>query len=136
MDRSFSLKGVEGLSGFLGPSVFAAGTVTLRELLLHLRSTYCGPVGWEYMHLASRDKRNWIRDRIEHTKAPVPPKEKRLAVYQTLAVADMVRWCAHRYVLRLVGLAAHHLLAPLSSSATWLRSSTQRNGLGWRAARL
>jgi len=93
LDRSFSLRGISGLAGFLGPSVFATGTVTLRELLKHLHATYCGPVGWEYMHVASRDKRNWIRERIELTAPPAPPKEKRLATYRTLAVADMVRAC-------------------------------------------
>ena len=93
LDRSFSLRGIQGLAGFLGPSVFATGTVTLRELLTHLHATYCGPVGWEYMHVASRDKRNWIRERIELTAPPAPPKEKRLATYRNLAVADMVRAC-------------------------------------------
>ena len=100
LDRSFSLRGITGLAGFLGPSVFATGTVTLRELLKHLHATYCGPVGWEYMHVASRDKRNWIRDRIEHTHVPVPPKAKRMATYQTLAVADMVREDAVPWWLR------------------------------------
>ena len=38
---------------------------TLREILARLRETYCGPIGYEYMHIPDRDRCNWLRARIE-----------------------------------------------------------------------
>ncbi len=38
---------------------------TLAEILSHLKTIYCGKIGFEYHHIASRDKRRWLRTRIE-----------------------------------------------------------------------
>ncbi|MEM7233422.1 MAG: 2-oxoglutarate dehydrogenase E1 component, partial [Planctomycetota bacterium] len=38
---------------------------TLREILAHLRATYCRSIGVEYMHIDDRHVRNWLRDRME-----------------------------------------------------------------------
>jgi 2-oxoglutarate dehydrogenase E1 component len=39
---------------------------TLREILTFLNKTYCGPVGYEYMHISNPTERKWFRDRIEN----------------------------------------------------------------------
>ena len=39
---------------------------TLREILNFLNKTYCGPVGYEYMHISNPTERKWLRDRIEN----------------------------------------------------------------------
>jgi 2-oxoglutarate dehydrogenase E1 component len=39
---------------------------TLREILSFLNKTYCGPVGYEYMHISNPTERKWLRDRIEN----------------------------------------------------------------------
>jgi 2-oxoglutarate dehydrogenase E1 component len=39
---------------------------TLREILTFLNKTYCGPVGYEYMHISNPTERKWLRDRIEN----------------------------------------------------------------------
>ena len=39
---------------------------TLREILTFLKKTYCGPVGYEYMHISNPTERKWLRDRIEN----------------------------------------------------------------------
>ena len=38
---------------------------SLREILSFLRKTYCGPVGYEFMHSSNPKERKWFRDRIE-----------------------------------------------------------------------
>ncbi|MCB0636639.1 MAG: 2-oxoglutarate dehydrogenase E1 component, partial [Lewinella sp.] len=38
---------------------------TLRQIIARLREVYCGNIGYEYHHIASREKRRWIRLRIE-----------------------------------------------------------------------
>jgi 2-oxoglutarate dehydrogenase E1 component len=37
----------------------------IREILEFLKKTYCGPIGYEYMHISNPVERKWIRDRIE-----------------------------------------------------------------------
>jgi 2-oxoglutarate dehydrogenase E1 component len=37
----------------------------IKELLAFLKKTYCGPVGYEYMHISNPTERKWFRDRIE-----------------------------------------------------------------------
>ena len=37
----------------------------IREILSFLKKTYCGSIGYEYMHISSPSERKWIRDRIE-----------------------------------------------------------------------
>ena len=38
---------------------------TVREILSFLRKTYCGPIGYEFMHISNPKERKWFRDRIE-----------------------------------------------------------------------
>ena len=37
----------------------------IKEILEFLRSKYCGPLGYEYMHIANPTERKWFRDRVE-----------------------------------------------------------------------
>ncbi len=38
---------------------------TIIELLGFLKKTYCGSIGYEYMHISNPTERKWFRDRIE-----------------------------------------------------------------------
>jgi 2-oxoglutarate dehydrogenase E1 component len=38
---------------------------TLREILDRLRTTYCGSVGVEYMHIQNPQQKQWLQDRME-----------------------------------------------------------------------
>ena len=38
---------------------------SVREILQFLKKTYCGPVGYEYMHISNPTERKWFRDRVE-----------------------------------------------------------------------
>ncbi|HET6602763.1 MAG TPA: 2-oxoglutarate dehydrogenase E1 component [Xanthomonadaceae bacterium] len=50
---------------------FSTGTfggpdrMPLRSLLEHLRATYCGPIGAEFMHIADAEQRRWVYERME-----------------------------------------------------------------------
>lgn len=41
---------------------------TLGQILERLRSTYCGTVGVEFMHIQDPDQKAWIQERIENTE--------------------------------------------------------------------
>ena len=40
----------------------------IKEILEFLKKTYCGPVGYEYMHISNPTERKWFRDRIEKSE--------------------------------------------------------------------
>ncbi len=39
---------------------------TLQEIIDRLRTLYCGHIGFEYAHIENKDKRMWLRDKIEN----------------------------------------------------------------------
>ena len=39
----------------------------ITEILNFLREKYCGPLGYEYMHISNPTERKWFRDRVEKT---------------------------------------------------------------------
>ncbi|CAH9115056.1 unnamed protein product [Cuscuta europaea] len=61
LDREFFL-GVWSMSGFLSEN---RPVQTLRAILTRLEQSYCGSIGYEYMHIPDREKCNWLRDKIE-----------------------------------------------------------------------
>src|SRR5690606_4068436 len=56
MDREFYCAGLGGKE-----------KAPLRDILHMLRTTYCGFVGVEFMHVLNLQERFWIRDRMEST---------------------------------------------------------------------
>ena len=40
---------------------------SIREILKFLKDKYCGPIGYEYMHISNPTERKWFRDRVEKT---------------------------------------------------------------------
>jgi 2-oxoglutarate dehydrogenase E1 component len=54
LDRRFSTHGMPGVE-FL----------TLREIVARLRRVYCGAIGAHFMHIHDRERRLWLRERLE-----------------------------------------------------------------------
>ncbi len=54
LNKKIFLDGVMGLQ-----------SATLKEILEIAKKTYCGKIGYEYMHMGDPEEKNWIRDRIE-----------------------------------------------------------------------
>ncbi len=40
---------------------------TLRQVVERLQHIYCGHIGYEYHHIADRERRRWLRERIENS---------------------------------------------------------------------
>ena len=51
-----------GYAVVLGRELHSASLQTIVE---GLRRIYCGPIGWQYMHIDDLDIQNWLRERIE-----------------------------------------------------------------------
>ena len=46
-------------------NVLGLETATLRQIIDILRRTYCGTIGYEFMHISSPEQKQWIQERIE-----------------------------------------------------------------------
>ncbi len=46
-------------------NVLGLETATLRQIIEILRRTYCGPIGYEFMHISSPEQKQWMQERIE-----------------------------------------------------------------------
>ena len=64
-------------------------TLTLRQILETLQSSYCKTIGVEYMHIQETEERAWIQDRVEVTdwRMEYSPEIKR-QIYRELVEAD------------------------------------------------
>jgi 2-oxoglutarate dehydrogenase E1 component len=59
----------------------AAVALPLREILAHLRETYCGFTGVQYMHVDDLRRQAWLRERLEdraHRRELRPDEQRRL----------------------------------------------------------
>ena len=64
------------------------GKVTLRKLYKRLTETYASSIGYEFMHIPSVEKCNWIREKIETRDQLVFSKEAKLQLLDRLTWAD------------------------------------------------
>jgi 2-oxoglutarate dehydrogenase E1 component len=46
-------------------NVLGLETASLRQIIEILRKTYCGTIGYEFMHISSPEQKQWIQERIE-----------------------------------------------------------------------
>ncbi|MDW8234943.1 MAG: 2-oxoglutarate dehydrogenase E1 component, partial [Roseiflexaceae bacterium] len=87
-------------------TVFATGTLmgaeqaTLREIIQHLRDTYCGTLGVEYMYLSNRAEKRWIQERLEpiRSRPSYGPDMKRHILERLTAAEGLERFLHTRYV--------------------------------------
>jgi len=88
---------------------------TLREILAHMRATYCGTIGVEFMHIQDPDQKAWIQERIEternHTEFTLQGKR---AILKRLTVAEIFeRFLDKRYTgTKRFGLEGGEALIP------------------------
>jgi 2-oxoglutarate dehydrogenase, E1 component len=82
-------------------SLQLAGTeITLREILHHIKTTYCRTIGAEYMHINDTEQKRWIQQHLESTCAtPVFSNEKKLDILERLIAANALEEYLHtKYV--------------------------------------
>ncbi|HXC49802.1 MAG TPA: 2-oxoglutarate dehydrogenase E1 component [Candidatus Limnocylindrales bacterium] len=79
------------------PAFKAKPVARLGELIEHLRATYCGTVGIEYMYFQNKERREWIQERIEPSsnKPNLAPAE-RIQILEQLLRANMFEQFLHK----------------------------------------
>ena len=79
LDREFPVGEFGGLNGQV---------ISLREILVRLRDSYCRTVGVEYMHISDNTQRTWVQERFERPFQPWP-KEEHLRILDRLNEAEV-----------------------------------------------
>ena len=75
-------------------------TATPREILAVLRSTYCGPIGVEYMHIQDPVQKDWLQRRIEGAPwaTAFDAADKKTILRQLTEAEGFEVFCQKRYV--------------------------------------
>jgi 2-oxoglutarate dehydrogenase E1 component len=83
------------ICGVLG---FAQASV--REIIRVLQETYCGHIGFEYMHINDLDERRFIQDRIESAEETVQftPEGKQSILTKVIHAEQWEKFLARKYV--------------------------------------
>ncbi len=73
---------------------------TFAEALVHLRETYCGPIGYESEHISSHRQRLWLREAIESGtyRRPLNAEEQRRVLERLTAVDAFERFMGRAYL--------------------------------------
>ena len=78
------------------------GEATLREIIAQLRKVYCGNIGFEYHHIRDREKRRWLRNRIERQHPDnafdIPLEKKRRILEKLNGAVVFERFLHTKYV--------------------------------------
>jgi 2-oxoglutarate dehydrogenase E1 component len=73
---------------------------SVRQFLPVLQATYCGPVGFEYMHINDLEERRFIQDRIESPEETIQftPEGKRSILEKVIHGEQWEKFLAKKYV--------------------------------------
>jgi 2-oxoglutarate dehydrogenase E1 component len=79
LDRSFAATDVQG-----------PPTLTLREILERLRTTYCRSIGVQFMHIDDPKKKFWLQERMESSQNRIElPRKEQIRILTRLTDAVM-----------------------------------------------
>jgi len=72
----------------------------LRDLIAHLKATYCGPIGAEFMHITDAAQRRWVYERLERAGGsyPLDIAAKRRILDKLTAAEGLERYLHTKYV--------------------------------------
>lgn len=91
------LNKVDADTTFAGVSLPGSDSMRLGDIVEALDDMYCGPIGFEYMHLSDPAERHWLRERIERPRARAGlAAEGRLNVLDQLIAAEGIEKYLHR----------------------------------------
>ena len=89
MDRPVFIGGIMGIDH-----------TTPRQLVETLRATYCGSIGYEYMHITDPEQRDWLQRRIEGPDKRIAfTREGKRAILNKLVEAEIFeKFCGTKFV--------------------------------------
>jgi 2-oxoglutarate dehydrogenase E1 component len=89
MDKPIFIDGVLGL-----------GTASLRQIVDLLKRTYCGPIGYEFMHITDAEQKDWLQRRIEGPDKEISftPEGKKAILNKLIEGEGFEKFAAARFV--------------------------------------
>ena len=73
----------------IGSLAIGQETMKLGDLYKALKTTYCGSIGAEYMHITSTDEKRWLQQRLESVQSQaVLSVEEKEEIFKGLVAAD------------------------------------------------
>lgn len=85
---------------FYMPGVADEVPMLLKNILSHLRQTYCHSIGVEYMHLQDPEEREWLRSRMEGSQnQPNLTPEEKIRILNKLSQAKRFEQFLHKKYL-------------------------------------
>ena len=81
---------VDGILGFQ--------TATPRQLLDKLRATYCGRIGYEFMHINDAEQKSWLQRRIEGEGIAFTPEGKKAILNKLIEAEGFEKFSSNRFV--------------------------------------
>src|SRR3989337_876668 len=73
---------------------------SIRELIAALQASYCGPIGFEYMHINDLEERRFIQERIEGQEETIQftPEGKQAILAKVIEGEQWEKFLAKKYV--------------------------------------
>src|SRR5690606_13064689 len=96
--------------------VCSSDLAPLREILDALKSTYCGTIGAEYMHIVDSAQRRWFQQRLESVRGkPQHSAESRRHLLERLTAAEgLEKYLGTKYPgTKRVGVEGGESLSPM-----------------------
>ncbi|MBL4658055.1 MAG: 2-oxoglutarate dehydrogenase E1 component, partial [Flavobacteriales bacterium] len=83
--ENFGLEAADLDTVFQAGSEIGLGPVKLSEIVAHLKQTYCGSIGVEYLYIRDPKVIGWMQERMESAKnTPNYSKEKKIQILEKL----------------------------------------------------
>src|SRR6202012_2268878 len=82
---------------FVG-GVLGLETVTPRRMVDLLKRTYCGRIGYEFMHINDAEQKNWLQKRIENEAIQFTPEGKKGILNKLIEAEGFEKFAANRFV--------------------------------------
>ncbi|GAT76085.1 2-oxoglutarate dehydrogenase E1 component [Ehrlichia ruminantium] len=78
-------------------SVLGLNNPTLDDVIGALKATYCGKIGYEFMHIRNHDERLWLQDKIENISNEISDEEKKDILKHLMEVESFEQFIHTRY---------------------------------------
>ena len=82
---------------FSSTTIPGTTVMTLRDIIAHLKKTYCRSIGVQYMHIDDLKVKMWLQDRMESTQNSIDlSREEQLSILTKLTDAEVFEQFIHK----------------------------------------
>jgi len=92
------LSSADMIQEFDSGSLVAANRLPLQDIINIARRTYCGSIGYEYMHVTETSTKRWFQQRIEPLRPELPLAAKTRILERITAAEGLERYLHNKYV--------------------------------------